>query len=554
MAFWDPDVHLELDEGEQVLFMCRRHWILLFRKGIIPVLICIGALLMVLFRALGGAFFTYDPGLTGVIDPIGIALAIITVVLLFFWVRGADLQAAKAKKKPPVDLSWALRIGLGVLLVVILARYQGWRLFTFNIANAEPFGVIDTILVVIAILAFFYFLYVLIDWRDDTLILTNTRVVYDNEEFLIRHIQQQILLADIQQVLLRRDTYPSVIFGYGALTIQSFSVQRLYFNFATNSEEMERRIKDELSRIRKQLEPNLLRRLIEEQVFESRPKPKPVQQEVYVHTSGENRTGLIRWLFPPNPQIDNKTGQILWRPAPIYILLQILPPLSIFLVTTIAAIILAQMNPVLLGWLGLAWFVVSLICAGWIFWLREELVEDVYIINRREIIDVDKRPFGPVNRRSAPLANIQNISFDIGFFESLLGFGTVKIQTGGTGEFTFNHVPDPRGVQSTINDYLTDFRKRADERNLQNSLDVLKEYHSLQRQQGELMDRADIDAAIDRKAQAAVDAFAAERMPIHVAAQVRAEVRRVFRITNRQRIRRLLLRQRNRELDSGPTP
>jgi uncharacterized membrane protein YdbT with pleckstrin-like domain len=182
---------------------------------------------------------------------------------------------------------------------------------------------------------------------------------------------------------------------------------------------------------------------------------------------------------------------------------------------------------------------------AWIFWLREEYVNDVYILNRREIIDVDRRPFGPVNRRSAPIDRIQNISFDIKFVEQLLGFGTVRIQTGGSGDFSFNHVPDPRGVQATINDYLTDFKKTSEERALQNSVEVFREYHALQREKGELMDRPSIDRAMDDKARMAVDSYAAEVAPIQIALQVRQALRAQARAERRERVRRLMLRRRS---------
>ena len=87
---------------------------------------------------------------------------------------------------------------------------------------------------------------------------------------------------------------------------------------------------------------------------------------------------------------------------------------------------------------------------------------DKYVLNLQSIlIDVDKKPFGPESSRRAPLTAIQNIEFDVSFIESILGYGDVIIETaGGGGKFTFNHVPDRRGVQATINDYL-DSRQEA---------------------------------------------------------------------------------------------
>jgi hypothetical protein len=112
----------------------------------------------------------------------------------------------------------------------------------------------------------------------------------------------------------------------------------------------------------------------------------------------------------------------------------------------------------------------------------------MYILQRDKIIDVDKKPFGPESSRVAPLSSIQDISFDQDFLQNILGYGDVTILTGGAGgKFTFKHVPDPRGVQATINDYLTDFRKRERERQQQATIALIKQYHSLQREHGELL-------------------------------------------------------------------
>jgi membrane protein YdbS with pleckstrin-like domain len=349
---------------------------------------------------------------------------------------------------------------------------------------------------------------------------------------------------------MRQNTYPEVIFGFGALTIQSFSLKKINFHHATRPQEMERKLKEELGKARKAIEPNLLRRLIEERVFEDKKRNEP-HKKLHIETKGKNRTGVLAWLFPANPEIDEKSGQITWRPSSVYVALLLLRPLTIWLVSTIALILLTTtLGPWL--WAGiLAWAIVTLVCAAWIFWLREEYVNDVYILNKREIIDVDRRPFGPVNRRSAPIDRIQNISFDIPFIEQILGFGTVKIQTGGSGDFTFNHVPDPRGVQAMINDYLTDFKRSADERNLQNSIDVFREYHSLQRDKGELIDRQAIDSSMDQKARAAVDSYATEVAPIQIALELRQALRAQARNERRERVRKMMVRRRSQ--NSGPT-
>lgn len=552
MAIWDPEIDLELDEGEEVLFISRHHWLLLIEDGIIPFIVLVVAGGLAFYRGIGGGLFGRDLAMAQQLDWVNILLLAVLAVLVVTWARGYDLNAKKkSKQKSAIDLSWVFLVGMALIVALIWYRYEGGRVITIDQSQATPFDLPNLVLIGIALIALVALAYIALDWRDDSLVLTNTRIILDKEQFLVRHIQQQILLVDIQQVSMRQNTYPEVIFGYGNLTIQSFSLKKLNFDHATQPQQMERILKEQLNRTRRAIEPNLVRRLIEERVFEDKQRVA-AQKKIHLETRGANRTGLLAWLFPENPQIDEKSGQITWRPSSVYVALLILRPFSIWVVATIVMILLA---PTLGPWLFagiLAWVVITLICGGWIFWLREEYVNDVYILNRREIIDVDRRPFGPVDRRSAPIDRIQNISFDIPFIEQLLGYGTVKIQTGGSGDFTFNHVPDPRGVQALINDYLTDFKRTAEERTLQNSIDVFREYHALQRDKGELMDRMAIDTSIERQSRAAVDAYANEIAPIQIALELRQALRMQARSERRERVRRMMVRRRSQ--NSDPTP
>jgi Bacterial PH domain len=554
MAIWDPEITLELDEGEYVIAMCRHHWLLLVADELIPLIVAVLAGGAAAFRAAGGGFFGSDPGMVQQLDWVNFALIGMLAVLIGFWVRDMDVLAKKkSKQKPPIDLTWALQIGILLMLVLIWYRYQGGRVIDINPERAAAFDLINIVLMVIAGIAVLAMGYIALDWRDDALILTNTRIILDKEEFLVRHVQQQILLVDVQQVVMRQSTYPQVIFGYGALMIQSFSLKKINFDFATRPQFMESCIKQELTKIRRSVEPNLIKRLIEERVYDEKKGHALAAKKLYVETKGADRTGVLAWLFPANPQIDEKSGQITWRPSSVYVALQLLKPFGIWLGFTFGAAAVATFLPELL-WVGVViWLVATLVCGAWIFWLREEFVEDVYILNRREIIDVDRRPFGPVNRRSAPIDRIQNISFDVSFIEQMLGFGTVKVQTGGSGDFSFNHVPDPRGVQAMLNDYLTDFKKSADERSMQNSIDVFREYHSLQRDKGELMDREEIDRAMSDRAVSAVESYATQIAPIQIALQIRQAMRAQSRAERRDRVRRLIARRRIQGDDSTAT-
>jgi hypothetical protein len=312
--------------------------------------------------------------------------------------------------------------------------------------------------------------------------------VYDDQQLFVRHIQQQVLIEDIQQVNTVIDSYPAVWFGYGRLVIRSFSTRTLTFQFANRPKEIEAAIMAEVGALRQAREPDVLRQLIEDQVYGRRSPPQP-GPAIRVRV----QEGPIAWLFPANPEIRGDT--VTWRPSWVFMALALARPTLGFLLVAAALVMLAMIGAITMEVALLVGAAALLLFGGWFYWIREELINDVYVLNRQTIIDVDRKPFGPESVRRAQLGAIQDISFDVSFIESLLGFGTVVVTTGGAGggRFTFNHVPNPRGVQATINDYLTDFRKHERERQLQDSVQLIKQYDAAQRARGEKINRAEID-------------------------------------------------------------
>ena len=75
---------------------------------------------------------------------------------------------------------------------------------------------------------------------------------------------------------------------------------------------------------------------------------------------------------------------------------------------------------------------------------------DVYIITDDQIIDIDRRPFGMEEKRTAPIKNIQSIRYKrSGIFGLLFNYGTVYTRIGDE-EFTFDNVHRPAEVQEAL--------------------------------------------------------------------------------------------------------
>jgi hypothetical protein len=485
-------IPLDLEPDEKVILVGKRHWIELLQSSLVFLVIGAITAAIALFRAAGGALLIMREGVTrSWDDPINIALFTLLLVLVALWARG-EAKKAQRKNTPWRNPDVLYLMSIFALGLAIWFRFSGGELIVLDPTYSRAGDAINIVLSVTTLLMLLAVVYLYNDWRNDVLIVTNRRVVYDEETMFIRHVRQQILIDDIQQVNVRADTYQATLFGYGKIIVRSFSPRTLEFDFAAKPREIEKAIMDQVRNLRRRQEPDLLRTLIEDQVYGNK---QPALSAPSVQVRAQRFP--IPALYPPNPEIFPE--RIVWRPSWVYVLIRLLRPSGGFAMTMFVLAVLVQFN--LIDGVAVTLLVLAalLFFGVWGWWVREALINDNYILTRTDIIDIDRRPLGPENSRRAQLSAIQNISFDVSFVERLLGLGTVVIETGGAagGKFTFDHVPDPRGVQATINDYLTDFRKHEKERQLRDSLALLKQYDQLQREHGEKMDRASFEKAVE---------------------------------------------------------
>jgi hypothetical protein len=88
---------------------------------------------------------------------------------------------------------------------------------------------------------------------------------------------------------------------------------------------------------------------------------------------------------------------------------------------------------------------------GWLWYEYEDWKNDIFMVTADEIFDIDRKPFGKEERRSAQIENILSTSYAReGIIPIIFNYGTVKISVGGT-QMGFEDVMDPASVQADIN-------------------------------------------------------------------------------------------------------
>jgi len=164
-------------------------------------------------------------------------------------------------------------------------------------------------------------------------------------------------------------------------------------------------------------------------------------------------------LYPTHPTEEDDV--IIWRKH--WWVLNgdlILPVAAIFVLATIW--LWASTSPSLdcPGWVNVLF---ALGLAGIALWIAFKTIDwhnDLYILTKDRVIDIEKKPFVFEHRREANLGTIQDVSFaQTSFTAKMMDFGDVLLQTAGrVGEFTFDSVPHPEEVQATIAERLNEFR------------------------------------------------------------------------------------------------
>jgi hypothetical protein len=118
---------------------------------------------------------------------------------------------------------------------------------------------------------------------------------------------------------------------------------------------------------------------------------------------------------------------------------------------------------------------------GWCWWLYQyvDWRNDVYIISGDQLVDINRRPLGSEEKRSAPVKNIQTVEYSRkGIISLLLNFGTVRIQIGNE-ELTFDNVYKPSEVQIEIFNHLREFNEHVRKLDQKRMVDWISTYDGI---------------------------------------------------------------------------
>lgn len=340
-------------------------------------------------------------------------------------------------------------------------------------------------------------IWIWVDWGNDYYIVTNQRLVWIEKVIWFSDQHNEAPLESILSVNTRSNQLQRWL-GYADVVVRTYTgnitmrdaaypqhladIITAYWYLAE-----ERAGQQDISEIR----ASLRRRLGYSEEAPPGNEIQKIEAPAQEHTAsgpGEIEGGLfsgIETLFKTRYEID---GVITYRKHLFMLLKDVwfLLFLFVFLLLYLAARLVNLVSfPSLrdVFTLNLIYFLVSSP-----FWLYKiaDWSNDRFMLTRDEIIDVDKKPLGREEKRSAPLENILSLDYRrANVIQRMFNYGTVSINVGDI-KLDFNMVAKPDLVQQEISDYLYAARRRKEEqdarRQREDMVEFLAAYHEEQQE------------------------------------------------------------------------
>ncbi|MBI3167504.1 MAG: cyclic nucleotide-binding domain-containing protein, partial [Chloroflexi bacterium] len=309
-----------------------------------------------------------------------------------------------------------------------------------------------------------------IDWSNDYYIVTNQRVIWLEKVIGLHDSREEAPLGSILSVGVETDALGRIL-KYGNVIVRTF-VGKLEFDHVdhpSQAADMIREYWERTKAITTRSQMDVMKDTIKQKLGLPLEKRPQVELSPVVPVDEERVLKSPLWLLALQNFMQlrlEEGGKIIYRKHWLILLKQGWRPFGLMLLGIILFFwrigylafspdhsfirinaagsyspdTLAVLIPLLLLPVG--------------FWVWYEYVDwknDIFMVTNDEIFDIDRKPFGKEEKRSAQIENILSTSYKrSGFIAYIFNFGTVFITVGGT-QMAFEDVMDPAAVQADIN-------------------------------------------------------------------------------------------------------
>lgn len=352
----------------------------------------------------------------------------------FPWLEQGEVVYFVSRKHPILlwkSLIWPV---LGLLLPVI-------ALILYLFSPGPVFLWVAGLAFVVSLLVIFF---KWLDWGNDYYIVTNRRVLFLEKVILLYDSRQEAPLTAILSVNTQSDVVGRT-FGYGDVIVRTF-VGNIVFKTIGYPEEVEVLLREYWERTKKvnrqsdieAMKLSLRQKLGLDPAAPPPPAPRPATKPAFSFN-------YFKIRFEEKGIITYRKHWVVWirqtwLPGTLLILGLVLIIRDFFINGFIRTdyllpeVLLALIVPVFLWWL----------------YQTVDWSNDKFQVSVDQIFDLDKTPFGRMQKNVAPLDNILNMEARReGIWQVLFNYGNVYISVGGA-QMVFEDVRNPDDVQQDI--------------------------------------------------------------------------------------------------------
>lgn len=320
--------------------------------------------------------------------------------------------------------------------------------------------------IVLTLIGLILFLLRLLDFRADYFIITNKHMTH--HEFDLRHFRIHLVkipISQVQTVEILKPTLLANLFNIGTARVTTAAVAGIVlFDNIDNP----RIVKQTLERLTGQYrslesaQTQAVMRQSLEKHFGLNPQLTTTEEQLVASPIRAPQEGFFAGLRKRFGWRVVEGNTITYRKSLFILLRQVaLPLLGFVLLGFLSGLgVYLNLDPLILGVLiGIG----GLIVLGAFIWQLENWRNDIFQLNDRFVLDVDRKPFGfGESRKQAAISNIQNVDASRpGFLPTLFNYGFVSIDTAGSqSDIVFDYVPNPELIQSDIFQRIDEARRQ----------------------------------------------------------------------------------------------
>lgn len=386
----------------------------------------------------------------------------------FNWV-GEDEVVYLITRKHEIFLITSLLIpiliGVGSIPVILFG-------FSFE---PSAFSNIAMILGVIGLLfSFLFSVWRWIDWGNDYYIVTNQRVVGLERVLIFYFSRREAPLTQVLAVNVTRSWLGRKL-NFGDVEVRTFTGGILMRN-AAHPKQLAHFVEGFKTRARElmnQVETEEMERAIRQRLgLEVDDISLPESPEIPIDWESEDQPKSDSWLDMLETFLRvryERDGVITYRKHWLLLVRKVWFPSLLF--TLLLGVTLYLLwtgttsgSSLIFGFPGLCLVgFLYIVTASWWVYNYIDWSNDIYQLTSDKILDIERKPLGAENKKTAPLDSILSLEHTrLGLLQQILNYGDVKIMVGQT-PFVFRGVYNPDDVHQDVANYI-EARQRKEHR------------------------------------------------------------------------------------------